>query len=320
VLRMRKTTSRRAALRGVAVLSLAAPLVVAALAFGAAPARACVLNVKPSGSNEPTWSPDGRHVAYVEQPYGVIVVLNLRTHAITGFGPGDAPRWSPDGSKLAFSRLVEYTAPAGGSICDSGPIPVPFLAWEEDIFTAPLDGTAARNLTNTIDVQEVPLAWLPSGRIAFQYNTPSGPVVATMNADGSDVQRVNLPGWVDAATWSPTGQQLAYVANNRIYVANADGGNPRAITRNWQNAYQPAWSPDGRKLAFARFGSINTSGIYVMNSDGRHMRHVLSGWQTEPSWSPDGRRLVYTQLVRRSGIERLYVKDLRNDKPGIPLY
>jgi Tol biopolymer transport system component len=105
-----------------------------------------------------------------------------------------------------------------------------------------------------------------------------------------------------------------------VHGLEAHGSDARAVTRYWQNAYQPAWSPDGHKLAFVRFDSINTSGIYVMNSDGSHMRHVLSGWQTEPSWSPNGRRLVYTQLLRRRGIERLYVKDLRNDKPGIPLY
>jgi Tol biopolymer transport system component len=75
-----------------------------------------------------------------------------------------------------------------------------------------------------------------------------------------------------------------------IYVINADGTGLRQLT----DGLDPAWSPDGKRVAFARWGG-QTPGIYIIDEDGRNETQVF-GWPMAkaPAWSPDGRRLAIT--------------------------
>ncbi len=58
----------------------------------------------------------------------------------------------------------------------------------------------------------------------------------------------------------------------------------------------PAWSPDGRRIAFASRRD-GTDHIYVMRADGTGARRITDSRQTDlhPSWSPDGRRIVFAR-------------------------
>jgi TolB protein len=196
---------------------------------------------------------------------------------------------------------------------------------QDDVFKLRLGKHQPLNLTRSTDRFESPLAWLRNGRIAFQSSQPGGLRIATMNETGNDAQTLTLPG-VDylggqSVAWSPSGRKIAYVASDRIYVANADGSGQHAITGSAHNAYELSWSPKGDRIAFASFGPIKTRGIYVMGSDGSGIRRVAIG--NDPSWSPDGTKLVYAHdvpSVSLGSVQRLFVKDLRNLKPGVPLY
>jgi Tol biopolymer transport system component len=225
---------------------------------------------------------------------------------------------------LTFGHLVEYTAPAGTSLCDVGPSPTPFQAWEEDVFTAHLGRLT--NLTNTRATFEQPVAWSPSGRIAFVAEpSREAPYLATANPDGSNVRKVELPVTVypGRVALSPTGRRIVFVGQDTVYVANSNGSHARVLTHLAQ-CLSPSWSPNGTKIAFARFGSTDFRGIWVMRSNGTNAHRVALG--TDPSWAPDGNRLVYTHDGARYdgsgnlvGTETVYVKDLRTLKPGVPL-
>ena len=72
---------------------------------------------------------------------------------------------------------------------------------------------------------------------------------------------------------------------------NADGSGQRRLAR---NGSAPAWSPDGRTIAF-----FSGSKIYLMNADGsehRPLTRAAGGGQRSLAWSPDGRKLAFLGL------------------------
>jgi Tol biopolymer transport system component len=75
-----------------------------------------------------------------------------------------------------------------------------------------------------------------------------------------------------------------------IYVINADGSGLRRLT----DGMEPAWSPDGKKVAFARWR--DPRGLYVIDEDGSNETLVF-GWVAAkgPAWSPDGSRIAFTR-------------------------
>jgi Tol biopolymer transport system component len=85
--------------------------------------------------------------------------------------------------------------------------------------------------------------------------------------------------------------------NSEIYVMNADGSNQVRLTQRPADDDEPAWSPDGSKIAF-RSNLDKTSRIYVMNADGSHVTPITQGPEDamQPSWSPDGTRIAFVRV------------------------
>jgi TolB protein len=96
---------------------------------------------------------------------------------------------------------------------------------------------------------------------------------------------------------TPTGQQLASV--------NMLGQDRKNLTQTGLNNW-PAFSPDGRQIAFgsSRDGDFD---LYVMNADGSEVRRLTKspGLDMRPAWSPDGRRIAFTS--NRDGHYQIYV-------------
>src|SRR5207302_10560086 len=87
--------------------------------------------------------------------------------------------------------------------------------------------------------------------------------------------------------------------NYQIYVMNADGSGQTNISNSNANDTQPAWSPDGSRIAFASdrdHSGVNS--IYVMNSNGTNQTRLTFSAapfiDEQPVWSPDGSRLAFT--------------------------
>ncbi|MEO7684501.1 MAG: protein kinase [Gemmatimonadaceae bacterium] len=94
--------------------------------------------------------------------------------------------------------------------------------------------------------------------------------------------------------------------NHEIYVMNADGSNERRLTNEKSVDFQPAFSPDGRQIAFAsqRNGGHD---IFVMNADGSQQRRVTNfgalGLQAmSPTWDPDGKRITFNSRGKQTDI------------------
>ncbi|MFB0535290.1 MAG: SH3 domain-containing protein [Anaerolineae bacterium] len=133
------------------------------------------------------------------------------------------------------------------------------------------------------------------------YNGEEGWVAAAyVDLTGSlaEVPEVSAPPPPEAAmesrpTPTPqlTGKLVFQVCNGcDIYVINADGSGLRRLT----DGMDPAWSPDGKKVAFARWR--DPRGIYVIDEDGSN-ETLLFGWSQAkaPAWSPDGSHIAFTR-------------------------
>jgi Tol biopolymer transport system component len=113
--------------------------------------------------------------------------------------------------------------------------------------------------------------------------------VTSPPAGAPEVTAANLQ--VPAASLSVTGK-IAFAIGGEIFVVNANG-----VTRLTNSAAldgQPAWSPDGRKLAFVSNRAGNDE-IYVMNADGTGVTRLTNNAAVDrsPVWSPSGAKIAF---------------------------
>jgi hypothetical protein len=80
-----------------------------------------------------------------------------------------------------------------------------------------------------------------------------------------------------------------------IWSANLDGTELRKLTTDPGQDLEPAFSPDGRSIAFTKSWPYSSISIYIMNSDGSSARRVETGtdFSVNPGWSPDGKKLTF---------------------------
>jgi dipeptidyl aminopeptidase/acylaminoacyl peptidase len=114
---------------------------------------------------------------------------------------------------------------------------------------------------------------------------------------------------VGAPVPSPDGRTLAVSVTtydveknegkSRIWLVPAAGGDPRALTAPEHSSQQPAFSPDGRQLAFTRKGEKGKAQLHVMPLDGGEPRKLLDLplGVFDPRWLPDGSGIVFAAMV-----------------------
>lgn len=135
-----------------------------------------------------------------------------------------------------------------------------------------------------------------------------------MDYDGHDQRRLTAHKSISMSpSWSGPGDAVAYVSffagtGPALYLADvASGRKSPLVTEGSLNA-SPAFSPDGRQVAFARALGANIE-IFVANRDGSNARRLTNsgGIDTNPAFSPSGREIAFTSS--RSGSPQLYVMD-----------
>ena len=148
--------------------------------------------------------------------------------------------------------------------------------------------------------------------------------ICLINPDGTAVTKVTTSLADDWwPTWSPDGSKLAFMTGRTVipahdtvprriawdlYVINADGSGETALTSDTTNEGQPAWSPDGTKIAFITDRDGNNE-IYTINADGAGLRRLTTDAadDEQPAWSPDGGKLAF--VSNRTGSLNIWVMD-----------
>jgi len=110
----------------------------------------------------------------------------------------------------------------------------------------------------------------------------------------------------------------------QIFTMNADGSNVKKLTSHEGFSLRPAWSPDGERIAFARFreAPIGSTTLWVINADGSNERPLIfhpnaTGqpmFGSNPNWHPDGSQLAFDQCINceRSGRNNeIFITDLQ---------
>jgi TolB protein len=242
-------------------------------------------------------------------------------HAITTVGDAFQPAWSPDGTRMAYIQRGEsysdlLVLPAGGG--------------EPVRLTSDGSNNRPHSYERIYDtIWAFYPAFAPDGaEIAFvsQYGPAAGSPAAdyhlalyTINATGGAKTQIYADdsGHVGRLAFTPDGTMIVFAfapagpGTPQLYRYNRADGSAAPLPDVPEQSYDPAYSPDGRWLAFAARASGRTDLFVLPASGGTPARITSLGTARAPAFSPDGKLLAFLAIMPGANHFDLWVVDLQ---------
>ncbi len=191
------------------------------------------------------------------------------------------------------------------------------------IYVMNADGSDVRRLTDDTPrvLNQYPVFSPDGSHIAFTRIDESSPGehgLYIIGIDGGRLQRI-ASGFTPLGepTWSPDGSRIAFIrgydttvggyavkstCRPEIYAIDVVTSEEVSLTLG-EGGTDPAWSPDGTRIAFSSFRDGNYE-IYTMDSDGKNVQRLTyTDWaEAEPAWSPSGKQIAYVAHLLQEGL------------------
>jgi len=232
-------------------------------------------------SLSPRISPDGARLAFssLTKSGWEILMYSIDLNRLVSFphfgGTNLSPSWSPDGARLALSSS------RGG---------------HSEIYVCDASGGNLHAMTTGKGLDVSPEWNRKTGaQIAFVGDSTSLPQVYTMEADGTNLQRMTDQGYAVDPSWSPNGQFLTLAWTRKygpgepgsrdIYLMDIASKQWVQLTHDGGSHDSPSWSPDGRHIVFQSSRSGREE-IWMMLADGTKLHQLtFTGRNSQPNWS-----------------------------------
>jgi TolB protein len=251
----------------------------------------------------PSWSPDGRELAFSMDGriWRVPVEGGTATEVTTGPGYDFEPDWSPDGARVVFSRDVD------GNL---------------DIYVVPRDGGESRRLTEDAALEMHP-----------RFDRNGGVVYSSAVAGNFDLYRIPPEGGKGKPVYdwpsneiqpdpSPAGDEIVFVSSRsgRIGAGGIFVGDREIHFEETSYRTRPAFSPDGKTIAFVSDAG-GSRAIWLLPAAGGIPLPLTRDDAVDdfaPAWSPDGEQIVY--VTNRGGKGSLEIQPIHGGSPrGVTL-